>query len=576
MALTRRAFTRGAVSGIAGLATAACSSGEQDDAATSASSAEGRQVASAKRSSLTLNRAAWLYNADDDVYYQLGIPYCETPADAQCERLAIFVPAAFFDATDNGDGTFTCTRAVQGIMGTYTPTTAPIVMPIDTPGYSAQAPLSEYVSFSAYLKEGLVYVHAGCRGREAGAPAGVVDIKAAIRFLRYVTDDIAGDPTRIVTFGMSGGGAQSVIVGATGDSELFEPYLSAIGAVTAISDSIHAMQAWCPITGLDVGDAAYEWMLGSTRTNLTEEEQRISDGLAEQFVAYINEAGFVYEGDERLTLEESTEGIYQAGSYYDRLRALIENSLANFLRSTEFPYDASAQPAMGGPGEGGPDGRTGEAPVDDISRTESAGGLSLTGTYATATDYVNALNAEGEWVSYDEETGEVTITSVAAFCAALKRASKGLGAFDQLDRGQGENMLFGVNGAPAHFDEKLHGVLEDMGSGYAQDFADDLALTDGLGIDMRTRVNMYTPLYFLLQSSEGYGTSEVATHWRIRTGIEQGDTPLTTELNLYFALNADERVASIDFETVWGQGHTKAERTDDAETNFISWVTSIA
>jgi hypothetical protein len=27
-----------------------------------------------------------------------------------------------------------------------------------------------------------------------------------------------------------------------------------------------------------------------------------------------------------------------------------------------------------------------------------------------------------------------------------------------------------------------------------------------------------------------------------------------------------------DFATVWGQGHTKAERTGDATSNFIEWV----
>ncbi|MEE0026598.1 MAG: tannase, partial [Atopobiaceae bacterium] len=83
---------------------------------------------------------------------------------------------------------------------------------------------------------------------------------------------------------------------------------------------------------------------------------------------------------------------------------------------------------------------------------------------------------------------------------------------------------------------------------------------------------MYTPLYYLLGSSEGYGTSEPAKHWRIRTGIEQGDTALTTELNLALALQADARVDSVDFATVWGLGHTQAERTGSADDNFIAWV----
>jgi hypothetical protein len=49
---------------------------------------------------------------------------------------------------------------------------------------------------------------------------------------------------------------------------------------------------------------------------------------------------------------------------------------------------------------------------------------------------------------------------------------------------------------------------------------------------------MYTPLYYLLQSYAGYQTSTVAKYWRIRTGISQGDTALTTEMNL--ALSSGE------------------------------------
>ena len=48
---------------------------------------------------------------------------------------------------------------------------------------------------------------------------------------------------------------------------------------------------------------------------------------------------------------------------------------------------------------------------------------------------MTVLNADGEWVSYDEATNTATISSVSAFVTALKQAAKSLGAFDQLDRG---------------------------------------------------------------------------------------------------------------------------------------------
>ena len=43
-------------------------------------------------------------------------------------------------------------------------------------------------------------------------------------------------------------------------------------------------------------------------------------------------------------------------------------------------------------------------------------------------------------------------------------------------------------------------------------------------------------------------------------------------MNLALALENHDSVASVDFETVWGAGHTQAERTGDSTENFISWV----
>ena len=551
-----------------------------------------------------VDQTAWQYNGDDDVYYQIGISYCETPADTAYETLAIFVPGAYMTATENGGGTYTCEINPDAAVGAYTAETAPIVMPINTPGYSAMAALTSYASFTSYTDEGFVYVHAGCRGRDAGAPAGVTDLKAAVRYLRYTDDVIPGNAERIFTFGMSGGGAQSALMGSTGDSALYDAYLEEIGAVTGVSDAVLGSMCWCPITNLDTADEAYEWMMGVTRSGLTEEEQQISDQLAEAFAAYINSAGIKDPEGTVLTLSESDDGIYQAGSYYDYMKTVIEESLNHFLEDTEFPYDASS--ASGGRrggfgggmpggfgggqrperGEGAPDFDAGQKPdgemmsgkvsfeeLDDITRNETTGGVSLSGTYETAQDYIDALNAEREWVHYDAATNTASITSIEDFVLACKSASKNLGAFDQLDGGQGENTLFGYSdGNGAHFDAILADILNALGSDYAADYAEDLAKQDSEGNTVDYRVNMYTPLYYLLESSEGYQESTVAKYWRIRTGIAQGDCSLSTEMNLALALENDERVESVDFETIWGAGHTQAERSGNSTDNFIAWV----
>lgn len=95
-------------------------------------------------------------------------------------------------------------------------------MPVNTGGYAAQKAPSAYYpnGLNTYLSEGFVYVFAGCRGREngtnpdgtefvGGAPWGVTDLKAAVRYLRYNDSLIPGSKNRIFTFGHSGGGAQS-------------------------------------------------------------------------------------------------------------------------------------------------------------------------------------------------------------------------------------------------------------------------------------------------------------------------------------------------------------------------------
>ena len=568
-----------------------------------------------------IDMTKWQYNAEDDVYWQVGIIYCSSPADENYENLGIYVPGAYMTGTGNGDGTYTCEIDSSGAAGGFTAETAPIVIPVDTPGYAAMAAPTGYSSnTSSYTNAGFVYVYAGCRGRDAGAPAGVTDLKAAIRYIRYTGDRIPGSTDRIFTFGMSGGGAQSALLGATGDSELYTPYLEAIGAVSSASDAVAGTMAWCPITNLDYASEAYEWNLGVTRTDLSEDMQELSNAMAEQFALYINKLGLTDKNGNVLSLAASDKGVYQAGSYYDYLKAVIEESLNNFLTNTTFPYTAASggKGGFGGPGdfgdppngepdgafggrggkgdfdmEGVPDGqnfpggkgdRNGNLPDldggrpdfgnieerDDINRNEIAGGIRLSGTYETAQDYIDALNAETAWVTYDSETNKATITGIADFVSALKLASKDLGAFDALDRSQGENTLFGYgDGKGVHFDAVMAELLKDHAE-YGAAYAEDLARTDALGVSVTDRVNMYNPLYYLSSYYEGYQTAQVASHWRIRTGINQSDTALTTEVNLALAL--ENYGADVDFETVWGQGHVEAERMGNSTENFIAWV----
>ena len=522
-----------------------------------------------------IDNTKWSYNAEDDVYWQVGISYCSDPADEKYETLGIFVPGAYMSGQDNGDGTYTCEINTAGTVGGYTAETAPMVMPINTPGYSAMNAPTDYVSgVSPYTDAGFIYVNAGCRGRDAGAPAGVTDLKAAVRYIRYISESIPGNTDSFFTFGMSGGGAQSALMGATGNSELYTPYLEAIGAVEGESDAVTGSMCWCPITSLDYANEAYEWNLGLSRTDLDEETQALSDGMSKAFVEYLNALGLKDENGNVLSLEQSENGLYMAGSYYDYLKDVIETSLNNFLNDTEFPYTPASQRGgmMGGGMHGGMMGDNAQRieDIDGIARNETDSEPEEDVTYATVQEYIDSLNNDTEWVIYDSATNTAEITSVEDFVKACKNASKSVGAFDDLNCAQGENMLFGYgDGAGAHFDSVMAELLQ--GTEYGESYAEDMGKTDFLGNSVQYRVNMYNPMYYLEDYYDGYKTSDVAKYWRIRTGINQGDTALTTEVNLALALE-NYGIEDVDFETVWGQAHVEAERTGSSTENFISWV----
>jgi len=458
-----------------------------------------------------------LWQSESDYYYIVGLFYCQSPADETYEQMGIYVPSAYL--TKNSDGSYSINSS--GICNGYTAATAPIVVPVNTSGYSAQsAPSGSSSTAATYTEEGFIYLWPGCRGRTHGAPLGVTDLKAAVRYYRYLADQgsVPGDPDLIFSFGHSGGGAQSAIFGSSGNSSLFDDYMTAIGANTDFKDNICGSMCWCPITNLDQADGAYEWNMGLTRSSLSSANQSISEGLAASFAEYINAIGFKHpDSGETLTLSSTDDGYYQSGSYYEYTMEVIN---------------------------------------DAVERYNSYNSASVS-TYSTTSS-----------------------SALSSFASSYKNATKDLGAFDEYaDLGSAENTLMGIAGTAGHFDKYLAELVNTYASSYYSSFTSDLASTntDAVGKDVETRLMMYTPLYYLVDNSTYYdgggeGSSDVAPFWRIRSGIKQEDTALSTEINLALALEARDDVQSVDFETIWGQGHTEAEDTGDASSNFIEWV----
>lgn len=547
---------------------------------------------------LTLNSSNWSYDSSDGVYYQIGVSYLAN-AESSNETLGIYIPEEYMSCKEADDNLYSCEVNKTGKKGDYTAETAPIVIPVNTPGYSAQsAPSSySYKTISSYVDAGFIYLYPGVRGRagmgggngggapsgeapsggapsgeipsgekpsgempsgeapsgngpsmnsdssseaassssdnsesaSGGAPYGVTDLKAAVRYYRFNSNSLPGDASKMISFGHSGGGAQSAILGASGDSTLYYPYLTSLGAAmkdtsgNLISDAIYGSMDWCPITNLDIADAAYEWNMGQFASSNTRADGTftgaLSDDLAEAFAKYINELGLKDEDGNTLKLEESSDGIYLKGSYYDYLMNEIITSYNNYLSDNS-------------------------------------------GSSATKP------------------------TSLEDFVSAYKSASKTVGAFDSPEGKQTENNVFGDGSSEyKHFDtfeselinnnSEKYATLSGWDSSYPSSFSSDLTATDSLGVSTKTRVDMYNPMYYLDDYYDGYGASNVAKYWRIRSGIEQGDTALTTELNLKLALNQLDSVEDVDFAMIWGKGHTEAERTGNAISNFISWVKEI-
>ena len=562
--------------------------------------------------SLTLDNTKWSYDSTNGVYYQVGVSYCKNPASTSHNILGIYIPKNYFSCslTTSSSNLYTCSINASGKVGNYIATNAPIVMPINTAGYSAQTGPTTYSynGLSDYLSAGLIYVYAGCRGRHegesynSGAPWGVTDLKAAIRFIKYNSDLIPGDINSIFSFGHSGGGAQSCLLGITGDSNLYTNYLNNIGAAMTdkkgnnISDSIKGSQCWCPITNLDTADMAYEWNMGQYFTTNTRASgtftKKLSEDLTSSYITYINQLRLKDENGNILSLS-TTE--VNSGSYYNYLKSVIQTSLNNFLEDTTFPYTpSSTQQADGGFSGGGsgpsPDGPppnegevSGESPPNNGELP--GGNRILSVTYETVSNYIDELNSEENWVTYDSSSNKASITNIGAFVKKCKNPTKDVGAFDSLSKSQAENKLFGISSTikSAHFDKYISELLmnnddtyktltnynEDYKNSYSSDIS---SLKDALDNSIEYRSNMYNPMYYISPLYDGYKSSKVASYFRINTGITQGDTSNCVEMNLALALKNYGK--NVEFTTVWEQGHTTAERKGSSQStsNFISWI----
>lgn len=632
MNITRKSFL--SLASLAMLFAAGCTANtDEQPQDTSAATSPEPAVNLSEFKALELRRDGWKFDKVHNCFYQLAVPYCLHPASKTYGSLSIYVPGTYFLAKKKGDS-WQCTTREDAQLGDYTPQTAPIVMPLNSAFFTPQAcpNVYEYEGMRRYLQAGMIYVYPGFRGRSSGfesdkkevfsggAPWGIVDLKSAIRFLRYNSSVLPANTDNIFTLSYGAGATMSSVLGASGDSELYSTYLKKVGAAThdgqgkTISDKIAGCALWCPLLDADLGNCAYEWMMGQFVTDESRKtnsfKKQLSLDLAQEYALRLNELGLCDDQNERLLLSKLDDGSYCDGSYYNYVMKTLTDAATNFITHTQFPYiqtpsrliepsfpgnlnqkqeksSAKGQPSAESSQDASAkkkDDKTQTSEGAQASEQPSSGVSKVQGiSYETPASYLAALNSDTRWITFSSSKGTVSISNLWDFVKHYKVPNKAVCAFDALDKSTPSNQLFGIdNESTLHFDAHIAHVLTEHQDAYKKDstfdpklvdaFNQDLEKKDALGSTQQIRINALNPLYNLCGSSEGFGKAQVAPFWRINTGLMQQASPLTTELNLVAALKHYDGVKDVQFTPVWDKGFELAEIKGHPQDNAIQWI----
>jgi hypothetical protein len=312
------------------------------------------------------------------------IPYVAIPVDKDYESLDVSVPVKVDDR--NVDATNAPILFSIGVGGYLSVNNAGRGSMGGPPGGNSKISGNMDLALAA----GYVVVSPGCRGRDnkAGdgsyygkAPAAIVDLKAAIRYIRHNKGAMPGNVKWIISTGSSAGGALSALLGASGTSHMFDAYFKEIGAADE-DDTIYASACFCPITDLEHADGAYEWMYGATPTKSGLVNQELSKQLKEAFVAY--QASLNLKGKNGI----GTITVDNYAKYL--LQTYLIPSANKYLRS-----------------------------LTDVKRKE----------------YL----AKNQWITWTDKGSTFAFADYVAHAGRMK----GLPAFDDFDRKQPEPILFG-------------------------------------------------------------------------------------------------------------------------------------
>lgn len=465
------------------------------------------------------------------------------------QTMAIYVPAAYFTTDEEGQVTGIDHDAV---IGSYTADTAPIVYLNECGGWKSSSPRS---CDTSYIEQGMIYVTAGARSRDAmsedgtvhtgKAPTQMADLKSGIMALRANTDVIPGDKEKIVSIGTSGGGQMSSILGASGDMPEYYAYLYEAGALgvtkntdgtyeSAIPDHIYGAQLYCPIADIENADLAYAWWWtdladdgGTYGGNMTDFERRLQELEAEAFVNYLNSLNLTDSEGNALTLT----GL-RSGSYYDKI---LENVSAA------------------------------------LNAMASAGEIDPAAAYPDSSEWLTQ-EADGTW----------KVTDMRGFMIGtglVNNRNKAIPGFDAMDK-SAENNAFGTPEDEAvHFSASVAKILSDNYEelsaldGFDAEAVDtyiEEALTGDGAAAIEEQTNLLNATEILL-GNNGHTAVNPAEHWRDRSGTADQHTSFSVGYNILLA--AQMKGLDVDYHLVWNMGHGNNEGTSTG--TFIDWVNEI-
>lgn len=472
-----------------------------------------------------------------------NVVYAANPVDTTYESMNIFIPTSV-------DGT-----AVSHM---------PVLLEIGVGGYLSSPAGSAPGTNGAYaMGKGWVVVEVGCRGRDNGssgnyygvAPAAIVDLKAAVRFLRFNSQNAAfnGDVNHMIDSGGSAGGALSSLLGASGNSSLYDSYLAAIGAADT-HDDIFAVGAWSPITNLDHADGAYEEEYSSLKYGGNLVNATISDDLKTIFENYQDSLRLF---DKRGKLGPLTH----ANITQYILEQYMEPSLAKYVEAggTAPSY---ATCAASGSGQSCTFSFSDYVTNSIGTRGKSAPAFDAFFDLTSASPYYGTVvntSCAAETLEFGDPTGVAD-----SACSSSSSGSPGGGApptgGGTPPTGGGTPPTGGgttpasSGGSPRHF------------TNFSSETVDGTAISSS----MQTLANMMNPMYFITNALKGGESCGIARYWYVRDGTIATDTSAYVIVDLMTALDNLRGVSHVNTWEDWGEGHN----VEVDPSGFSTWASN--